>query len=99
MNSKELHELLDIVTKPIYQIEIQIGIPATVLQKALKGKRKLPKKWSIRLKDYVQRKEYLIGAVPKKVKTETTESEKQKEEPKNDEKSLTYFQKRQMGLI
>lgn len=59
MNDVELNKLLENVAIPISTIEKQIGIPTTVLQKAMKGKRQLPKKWSILLKDYVARKLYL----------------------------------------
>lgn len=69
MEAAEITKLLENVTKPIYQIEEQIGIPKTVLQKSMTGKRKLPKKWALLLKDYVARKLYLVGNDTKKKET------------------------------
>ena len=65
MKSEEIEKLLENVPNPISHIERDLGIPATVLQKALKGKRNLPKKWAIALKLYVESKRYLLsGAIP-----------------------------------
>ena len=50
MDQQEIKTLLENIPTPIYKIEMELGIPATVLQKAIKGKRRLPKKWIIALK-------------------------------------------------
>jgi hypothetical protein len=49
MKSEELKDLLATVAKPVYQIEVDLGMPKTTLQKAIKGDRELPKKWSLKL--------------------------------------------------
>lgn len=49
MNKDELIKLLEEVDTPIYQIESEIGMPKTTLQKAIKGQRDLPKRWRIKL--------------------------------------------------
>jgi hypothetical protein len=65
MKSEEIDKLLENVPNPISHIERDLGMPATVLQKALKGKRGLPKKWAIALKNYVETKQYLLsGSIP-----------------------------------
>ena len=65
MKSEEIDKLLENVPNPISHIERDLGMPATVLQKSLKGKRNLPKKWAIALKSYVENKQYLLsGAIP-----------------------------------
>lgn len=65
MKAEQLDKLLENVPNPISHIERDLGMPATVLQKALKGKRNLPKKWAIALKSYVENKQYLLfGAIP-----------------------------------
>lgn len=51
MDKNELIALLNYVSTPIYQIEINLGIPKTALQKAIKGERRLPKKWCLKLKE------------------------------------------------
>lgn len=51
MDKKEIDILLSAVTIPIYQIEENLGMPKTTLQKAIKGERVLPKKWAIKLKE------------------------------------------------
>ncbi len=50
MNKEEIVNLLRLETLPIYQIEKNLGMPTTTLQKALSGERELPKKWGIKLK-------------------------------------------------
>jgi len=50
MDQQEIKTLLENIPTPIYKIEMELGMPATVLQKAIKGKRRLPKKWIIALK-------------------------------------------------
>lgn len=50
MDQQEIKALLENIPTPIYKIEMELGMPATVLQKAIKGKRRLPKKWIIALK-------------------------------------------------
>ena len=65
MKSEEIDKLLENVPNPISHIERDLGMPATVLQKALRGKRNLPKKWAIALRLYVETKQYLLsGAIP-----------------------------------
>jgi len=54
MDQQEIKALLENIPTPIYKIEIELGMPATILQKAIKGKRKLPKKWLIALKGKYQ---------------------------------------------
>jgi hypothetical protein len=62
MKSEEISKLLENVPNPISHIERDLGMPATVLQKALKGNRDLPKKWAIALKFYVETKQYILSA-------------------------------------
>lgn len=107
MKSEEIEKLLEDVPNPISHIERDLGIPATVLQKALKGKRNLPKKWAIALKLYVETKRYLLSvAIPdtptskKEVvkeaeKTNKAEEKPAKKYPANDPKegSLAFFSK------
>lgn len=62
MKSEEISKLLENVPNPISHIERDLGMPATVLQKALKGNRGLPKKWAIALKFYVETKQYILSA-------------------------------------
>lgn len=59
MNSAELKELLANVVAPISAIEQKTGIPKNVLQQSLKGKRSLPKEWAVRLKEFVEKKQYV----------------------------------------
>lgn len=54
MDQQEIKALLENIPTPIYKIEMELGMPATVLQKAIKGKRRLPKKWIIALKGKYQ---------------------------------------------
>jgi hypothetical protein len=63
MSSEEINKLLKNVPNPISHIERDLGMPATILQKSLKGKRRLPKKWAIALRNYVETKQYLLSAV------------------------------------
>lgn len=51
MNKDELIKLLEKVSTPVYQIEADLKMPKTTLQKAIKGERKLPKKWGLKLKE------------------------------------------------
>jgi len=61
MQAETIKSLLENVGKPISHIEQEIGIPKTALQKAINGKRGLPKRWSIALRNYVESKQYLIA--------------------------------------
>lgn len=54
MRASELQILLDKVYRPISKIEEDLGMPKTTLQKAVKGLRSLPKRWSVELKEYVK---------------------------------------------
>lgn len=47
MNKADLCKIFERIPTPISQIEKEWGIPATTLQKAIKGERKLPKKWAL----------------------------------------------------
>ena len=49
MTKEEICSILDKVPTPIYQIEVDLGMPKTTLQKAVKGERELPKKWALKL--------------------------------------------------
>lgn len=113
MRGDEIIKLLENVTKPVSAIEKQIGIPPTGLQKAMKDKRPLPKRWSILLKDYVARKLYLGGVVKiQTTKQETTQNStkskkpdnpiSEKETPKNEEnRPLSYREQlynKKMGI-
>ena len=50
MKKEEITKLLENVATPIYLIEEMLGMPKTTLQKAVKGKRDLPKRWAIELR-------------------------------------------------
>lgn len=63
----KLIQLLSEVKTPVYKIETELGMPPTSLQKALKGKRGLPKRWSIALTNYVESKQYLLSGVIKHI--------------------------------
>lgn len=52
-HTKKLNELLEEIALPISQIEANLFMPKTTLQKALKGERKLPKKWMKKLEYYL----------------------------------------------
>lgn len=59
---KELIEkLISSYEIPIYQIEKELGMPQTTLQKALKGERHLPKKWINKLREPIKEKERLAA--------------------------------------
>jgi len=50
MEKQEIVALLNTVAIPTYQIEANLGMPKTTLQKVLSGQRKrLPKKWALKL--------------------------------------------------
>jgi len=49
MDKTEINTILVNVATPIYQIEVDLGMPKTTLQKAIKGERELPKKWALKL--------------------------------------------------
>ena len=58
MDKNEIIALLNKVAIPVYQIEVNIGMPKTTLQKAIKGERILPKKWELLLREkYEEKKE------------------------------------------
>ena len=60
-----LETLISEVPKPVYEIEKDLNMPTTTLQKALKGSRGFPKKWLPILRLYVETKQYLLsGAIP-----------------------------------
>lgn len=61
MTADELKKLLEDVPKSISNIEAEIGMPKTTLQKAIKGQRGLAKKWVIALKNYVNSKQYVLS--------------------------------------
>jgi len=60
MDKKEIDILLREVTIPIYQIEENLGMPKTTLQKAIKGDRVLPKKWALKLKELFPIKKEIV---------------------------------------
>jgi len=103
MKSEEIIKLLEFVPHSISHIERDLGMPKTVLQKAIKGYRGLPKRWSLALKAYVETKQYLLsGAIsPSKkevVEQVVEESTKPKEQPKpqnSPAKVSGYLAKRQ----
>lgn len=56
MEKQEIVALLNTVAIPTYQIEANLGMPKTTLQKVLSGQRKkLPKKWAIKLLEVYQK--------------------------------------------
>ena len=67
MKAEQIQKLLENVPKPISHIEREIGIPNTALQKAINGKRDLPKRWSIALTNYVESKQYLLSGAIKHI--------------------------------
>lgn len=70
MDKIEIIELLSKVSVPVYQIEQDLGMPKTTLQKAIKGERELPKKWWLLLKEkYEEKKE------PEKPQIEISEND------------------------
>lgn len=70
MTKEELWAVLDKVPTPVYQIEQDLGMPKTTLQKAIKGERELPKKWWLLLKEkYEEKKE------PEKPQIEISEND------------------------
>ena len=73
MKKEEILELLAKVVTPIYQIEQNLGMPKTTLQKAVKGERELPKKWSLKLLETYPKEEVKILDVDKSVKPPTKE--------------------------
>ena len=85
MNSAEIKELLVDVIAPISAIERRIGIPKNVLQQSLKGTRDLPKEWAIRLKEFVEKKQYL-GLRRKKPELKFAKSVAKNKEPNLDTK-------------
>ena len=60
MEKEEIIALLNRVICPVYQIEADLGMPKTTLQKAIKGERKLPKKWAVKLKEAFGNKEAAV---------------------------------------
>lgn len=81
MKKEEIIELLSKVITPIYQIEENLGMPKTTLQKAVKGERELPKKWSIKL----------LETYPKEKKAVIVDLNKPTNEIKPPEKPQTSF--------
>lgn len=51
MDKEEILVLVNAIPKSVSQIETELGMPKTTLQKALKGQRALPKRWAIILKE------------------------------------------------
>lgn len=94
MNKEELAVLLVDVVRPRYKIENDLGIPKNVLQQAMKGKRNLPKKWAVLLKEYVQKKRYLVANIlENKKRSVITEVEEKTEEPnEQSERPLTTIE-------
>lgn len=81
MNSIELKELLAEVVAPISAIERRVGIPKNVLQQSLKGSRDLPKEWVARLKEFVEKKQYIGLRRKKKELIFAKPTTKKKEKP------------------
>lgn len=55
---------------PVSKIEESLGMPPTTLQKVLKGKRELPKKWVKVLEGYFVKK---VEAIPESINEEKEE--------------------------
>jgi hypothetical protein len=64
MNGEEIRKLLENVSTPICQIELELGMPKTTLQKSIKGMRTLPKKWSIALRNKYPAESKLLPTTP-----------------------------------
>lgn len=97
MKSEEIDKLLENVPNPISHIERDLGMPATILQKALRGKRNLPKKWAIALRLYVETKQYLLsGAIPHipPSKREVVEQVVKEPTPKEEKSTKTIVPKK-----
>lgn len=60
MDLASVKKLLENIGSPISGIEEKLGMPQGTLAKVLSGKRNLPKPWAIKLKDFVERKGYLM---------------------------------------
>lgn len=90
MKKEEVEKLLENDATPIYLLEKELGMPASTLQKALAGKRELPKKWALKLKlrfgnklvtldevvaDYDNRKNQLLNAARGRDKSGINEDE------------------------
>ena len=74
MTKEELIVLMADVVRPMYKIEKDIGMPMNTLQRAMKGTKDLPKKWAVKLKGYIERKEYLTADLKNPTtKPETTQ--------------------------
>lgn len=72
MEKEEIVALLNTVAIPTYQIEVNLGMPKTTLQKVLSGQRKkLPKKWSLKLKETYKPAEEVELPKPNKKKPPT----------------------------
>jgi len=70
MEAEEIKILLDKVYRPVCKIEEDLGMPKTTLQKAIKGDRSLPKRWSMELKDYVKTSGWVAANVKENNKPE-----------------------------
>lgn len=75
MNKQQIQDGLDAMPEylPIRQIEVLLKMPATTLQKVLKGDRELPKKWDKVLANY-----FLSAIVDEKPKDWQQKHEKNK---------------------
>lgn len=103
MNKEELAVLLVDVVRPRYKIENDLGIPKNVLQQAMKGKRNLPKKWAVLLKEYVQKRRYLVANILEKGKqVENKEPENKIEEIEEQSErvytSIELIRRKKLGL-
>lgn len=85
MDKDSVLKLLENVAAPIIRIEEKIGMPRSTLQKAIDGDRPLPKEWAIKLKDFVEKKQY-IGLKRKKPELKFAKSGAKKKEPSLDTK-------------
>jgi hypothetical protein len=55
MKAKEVMNLFKDIPTPVAQIEHELEMPKTTLQKAIKGKRDLPKRWDKAVIDYLKK--------------------------------------------
>lgn len=86
MDKDSVLKLLENVAAPILRIEEKIGMPRSTLQKVIDGDRDLPKEWALKLKDFVEKRQY-IGLKRKKKKEVVLEVVKEKPaEPKKEAK-------------
>jgi hypothetical protein len=97
MKSEEIIKLLEFVPHSISHIERDLGMPKTVLQKAIKGYRGLPKRWSLALKAYVETKQYLLSGAISHIspsKREVVEQVVKEPTPKEEKSTKTIVPKK-----